>query len=149
MDVVAIHGFPGMWWDDRPNWDWHRDWAGWPAKVDHIRAHAGGRPIWVTETGIATLDLALNAPGKWELQTQCLTEAAAAPAERIYWYSLIDLDPARAAIEGFHVDENEYHMGLTTFAGQKKPAFDHFRRQLDGDPKQPSAPTRRRLRMPA
>src|SRR5690606_23459355 len=29
IDVVAIHGFPGMWWDDAPNWDWYRDWHGW------------------------------------------------------------------------------------------------------------------------
>jgi CDP-paratose 2-epimerase len=141
VDIVAIHGFPGMWWEEQPNWDWHRDWNGWKAKVNHIRSHAGGRPIWVTETGIATWDLAANVPGKWELQAQCLAEAAAAPAERMYWYSLIDLDPARSAIEGFHVDENEYHMGLTTFAGQKKPAFERFRRLLDGD----ARPRRRRL----
>jgi CDP-paratose 2-epimerase len=42
----------------------------------------------------------------------------------MYWYSLIDLDPSREAIEGYHVDENEYHMGLVAFDGTRKPAFD-------------------------
>jgi CDP-paratose 2-epimerase len=42
----------------------------------------------------------------------------------MYWYSLIDLDPRREAIEGFHVDENEYHLGLVTCDGTRKPAFD-------------------------
>jgi hypothetical protein len=34
------------------------------------------------------------------------------------------LDPHREAIEGFHVDENEYHLGLVTVDGTRKPAFD-------------------------
>lgn len=38
-----------------------------------------------------------------------------------------DLDPRREAIEGFHVDENEYHLGLETFAGERKPAWHRFR----------------------
>ena len=52
-----------------------------------------------------------------------LEAAAAAPAERMYWYTLFDLDPNREAIEGFHVDENEYHMGLINHYGEKKPAY--------------------------
>ena len=35
----------------------------------------------------------------------------------------VDLDPSREAIEGFHVDENEYHLGLVTHQGKRKPAF--------------------------
>jgi CDP-paratose 2-epimerase len=127
IDAVAIHAFPGMWFPDHPNWDWHGHWEGWDQKVDYIAAHADGRPVWVTETGIATWDLALNRRSKYELQVEALRNAAAAPAERVYWYSLIDLDPAREAIEGFHVDENEYHMGLVTFDGHRKHAFDTFR----------------------
>ena len=120
-----------MWWDEHPNWDWLRDWAGWPAKVDYIKGHAQGRPIWITETGVATWDLALKRVAKEELQVQCLEEAAEAPAERTYWYSLIDLDPDRTAIEGFHVDENEYHLGLSTHTGELKPAFHHLHRLLE------------------
>ena len=124
VDVVGIHGFPGMWWPGQPNWDWHDHWSGWDAKLAYIAAHAGGRPIWVTETGLATWDLALQRVSKYDLQVQMLQDAACAAADRMYWYSLIDLDPAREAIEGFHVDENEYHLGLVAFDGTRKPAFD-------------------------
>lgn len=123
VDVIGIHAFPGMWWSGQPNWDWHSEWHGWRAKLDYVRAHSAGRPVWVTETGLATWCLGSNRQSKWDLQVQMLESAAAAPAERLYWYSLIDLDPAREAIEGFHVDENEYHMGLVQFDGTKKDAY--------------------------
>jgi CDP-paratose 2-epimerase len=126
IDIIAIHAFPGMWFPNHPNWDWHSHWTGWDDKLSYIRAHADGKPIWVTETGIATWDLALNREAKYELQVEALSAAAAAPADRLYWYSLIDLDDAREAIEGFHVDENEYHMGLVKFDGYQKTAFNHL-----------------------
>jgi CDP-paratose 2-epimerase len=130
IDAVGIHAFPGMWFPDHPNWDWHAHWTGWDDKVAYIAEHAKGRPIWVTETGIATWDLALHREAKYELQVQALADAAAAAtasAERVYWYSLIDLDPQRDAIEGFHVDENEYHMGLVKDDGYRKLAFDQLK----------------------
>lgn len=127
IDVIAIHAFPGMWFPDHPNWDWHDHWKGWDAKIEYIAKHAEGRPIWVTETGVATWDLALKREAKYELQVQALEEAAAAPAERVYWYSVADLDERREAIEGFHVDENEYHMGLVKHDGFRKSAFETMR----------------------
>ncbi len=127
LDAIGIHAFPGMWWPGAPNWDWHRDWGGWDEKIDSIRRHAEGRPIWVTETGLATWDLAVGREAKFDLQAHCLEEAARAPAERLYWYSLLDLDPAQPAIEGFHVDENEYHMGLVRQDGTRKEAFHRFK----------------------
>jgi CDP-paratose 2-epimerase len=123
VDAAAIHGFPDMWWDDHPNWDWYRYWKGWPDKLDYAAAHAEGKPVWVTETGLATYDLHTRARARHELQRQRLLDAAEAPADRVYWYSLIDLDPRRAAIEGFHVDENEYHLGVVTYDGSPKPAY--------------------------
>ncbi|MCB0311025.1 MAG: hypothetical protein KDD42_07310 [Bdellovibrionales bacterium] len=123
IDLIAIHGFPEMWWENAPNWDWHSHWHGWPEKIDKIKLIAEERPIWITETGLATYDLDRRQVGRHQLQAEMLEIAASAPAERIYWYSLIDLDPSRAAIEGFHVDENEYHMGLVTFEGERKPAY--------------------------
>ena len=132
FDVIAIHAFPGMWWEGAPNWDWHRDWHGWAAKIDGIARHAEGRPIWVTETGVATVDWQSRAETKLDLQVKLLTEVAReCPAGRIYWYSLIDLDPARESIEGFHVEENEYHMGLVRFDGRIKPAFETFRQLME------------------
>ncbi|HEX8324803.1 MAG TPA: hypothetical protein VF595_12920 [Tepidisphaeraceae bacterium] len=130
IDAVAIHAFPGMWFPGHPNWDWRDHWHGWDAKIADIARHAGGRSIWVTETGIATWDLALNREAKYELQEQALIAAANAKADRVYWYSLVDLDEQEEAIEGFHVDENEYHLGLVKHDGYRKSAFELTKRML-------------------
>lgn len=131
IDVVAIHGFPEMWWPDRPNWEWYDQWHGWDEKVAKIETICGDRPIWITETGLATWDFDTNSEDLFDLQVEMLQRAAAAPVERVYWYSLIDLDPERPAIEGFHVDENEYHLGLVRFDGTKKPAWYRFQDLLE------------------
>jgi CDP-paratose 2-epimerase len=130
IDIVGIHAFPGMWFPEHPNWDWQRDWKGWDQKLAYIAEHAGGRPIWVTETGIATWDLALSREAKYELQEQAIDALVTAAGERFYFYSLIDLDPEREAIEGFHVDENEYHMGLLKDDGFRKPAYERLKALL-------------------
>lgn len=131
IDVIAIHGFPEMWWSDQPNWEWHRDWHGWAEKIRYIGEHAR-KPIWITETGYATWSSALGREAREDLQSALLREAAAAPCERVYWYCLEDLDPARAAIEGFHVDEHEYHMGLLRSRGGMKQAYRQFQSLLAG-----------------
>jgi CDP-paratose 2-epimerase len=129
-----------MWFPDHPNWEWHGHWNGWPDKINSLRPHTGGRPIWVTETGLPTWDLALQRQSKYELQVKMLEDAAfTCPAERVYWYSMIDLDPTRHAIEGFHVDENEYHMGLVTADGYKKHAYHRMKEILSE--RTPSAAT--------
>jgi CDP-paratose 2-epimerase len=130
VDIIAIHGFPEMWWPDRPNWEWHRNWRGWKEKIDYI-ARSTDKPIWITETGLATWDFSQRRPGRFDLQCLMLGEAARAPADRVYWYSLIDLDPAREAIEGFHVDENEYHLGVLTHDLKPKPAWQTMKTLLD------------------
>lgn len=122
IDVIAIHGFPGMWWEEFPNWDWFRDWHGWEEKISKLSA-VSNLPVWITETGFATVDLSTKSPCYHQAQVARLEEAVRAPSKRVYWYSMKDLDPSRAAIEGFHVDENEYHLGLVTFDGEKKAAF--------------------------
>jgi len=145
IDVVAIHGFPGMWWADAPNWDWYHTWNGWDGKIAQIRTVAGDRPIWITETGLATWDLHSGRPERHAFQVERLQDAARAPAERVYWYSLIDLDPQRSAIEGFHVDENEYHLGLVDWKGNRKPAYDVFA-ELLRDPQRATGPSAREVR---
>ncbi|MCB9529535.1 MAG: hypothetical protein H6701_14305 [Myxococcales bacterium] len=132
VDAVAVHGFPGMWWPGERNWDWYDRWQGWPTRVARIEAAAGGRPVWVTEAGLATWSVEARAPARHGLQVAMLDEAMQAPAERVYWYSVIDLDPRRAAIEGFHVDENEYHLGLSTYGGERKPAWHAMKRWARG-----------------
>lgn len=136
IDTIAIHGFPGMWWDNFPNWDWYQHWHGWTEKVEKIRSISGKREIWITETGLATWNLEQEHEDRLEEQGQRLIESLEAPVERVYWYSAIDLAPWREAIEGFHVDENEYHLGLVRDDGTVKPAFDVMKRlvkRLDND----------------
>ena len=143
LDVLAVHQFPGMWWPDRPAWTLPRDFRGeWPGTMTQLRRHADRpdgttKPCWVTETGFATFDYAANGPAFHEEQCRRLRAAAAAPAERVYWYSVEDLDPRRDAVEGFHEEEPEYHLGLVTFPdggrpGEKKPAWDVMKELLDG-----------------
>ena len=133
IDVVGIHAFPGMWFPHHPNWDWRDRWTGWVDKLAGIQTAARGRPVWVTETGLATWDLATSRPAKFQLQQEKLQDVfqamPACPDTRFYWYSMIDLDPAREAIEGHHVDENEYHLGLLTSDGFRKHAYDRVLEQ--------------------
>jgi len=35
-----------------------------------------------------------------------------APADRLYWYGIDDLDPGLAAVDRFHLDDREYYFGL-------------------------------------
>ena len=135
LDVLAVHQFPGMWWPGRAAWTLPREFAGgWPSTMRQLRRHADGRPCWVTETGFATWDFDANAPGLHDRQVGALRAAAACPAERVYWYSVLDLDPARAAVEGLHVEEPEYHLGLVTWDGVRKPSWDVMRELLAAAP---------------
>jgi len=60
-----------------------------------------------------------------------LETVAEAPAERTYWYCVLDLNPQEPAIEGFHVDENKYRLGLVRFDGTRKPAFARMKELLE------------------
>lgn len=133
VDIVAIHSFPMMWWENQPCWDQPKHWHGWDEKIQYISGDVADRSIWVTETGLATWDVQQQREGRLQMQVQMLRAALAAPAQRVYWYSLIDLDPSREAIEGFHVDENEYHLGLVRWDGTKKPAWYAMRQLLRSD----------------
>ena len=142
IDVLSVHGFPHMWGegyldaegggDVRAGWDDPDDWFGWAERIDRLRYVAEGRPVWITETGLATWDPGRGKPGRHALQARALEAAADAAVERdtrVYWYSMLDLHPARPAVEGFHADENEYHLGLCDHQGNPKPAY-HTLRQL-------------------
>jgi CDP-paratose 2-epimerase len=109
IDVVGIHGFPGV---------WEANWPGWHtqlAKVRHaLSAHGQQADLWITETGYST----------WKYdefrQAQAFVETVDAAATRVYWYAAQDLHPARPTIDGFHEDEREYHFGLKRSNGEPK-----------------------------
>jgi CDP-paratose 2-epimerase len=134
VDVIAIHAFPGMWWDHEYCWEWEGHWKGWARKLAYIREHTEGRPVWVTETGLATWNPESAAPGRREEQCQRLEDALNAEVDRLYWYSALDLEPERPCIEATEDngrrDENEYHLGLVTHNGQEKPAYHTLKRAL-------------------
>lgn len=109
IDAVGIHGFPDT---------FDSNWTGWPAVIqevqDVIDRHGGQQKIWITETGYST----------WQQderkQLQQFAEVLNAPVERIYWYSLNDLDPQRPTVDGFHIDEREYYFGMVSNTGMPK-----------------------------
>ena len=64
VDGISVHGFPEMWGDGHRDtsggtekvaeWDEPWRWRGWDHRLAEFRAVAGGRPVWVTETGFST-----------------------------------------------------------------------------------------------
>ena len=138
IDVVGIHGFPGMWSTQSYWWDWRDHWFGWEEKINRIRVSAQGLPIWVTETGFATCAGNSRQPGGFSEQSERLHKAAQASAERVYWYCARDLSYDYACIEmtedGGRLDHREYHLGLTTINGERKLAWHTLRKLLSLEP---------------
>ncbi len=120
VHVIGIHDFPDMWRSDTVHWATSKTWSGWDARISELAAVDTSHPYWITETGYATT-FSISAEGWQCIRMKELAETAS--VDRAYWYSLLDLDHHREAIEGFHEDEDEYHMGLVTCSGEKKPAF--------------------------
>ena len=101
MDAVGIHGFPGS---------SQGTWQGWPALLHSVQQsldhHRCGAEIWITSTGYSTWR-----HDEYE-QLRAFVSAMETPVERIYWYSVRDLDPEFSTREGFHADDRDYHFGL-------------------------------------
>jgi beta-xylosidase len=122
LDAVAVHGFP---------LDWnHWQINDWPKKLDEIRA-VTDLPIWVTEVGVSTF-------GADEVQVFGLrrtTELLLGQAERIFWYSLMDLPPTWEATTRHKESEGSayyrhFYLGLIRADGTPKPALKHFNPEL-------------------
>jgi CDP-paratose 2-epimerase len=138
IDVVGIHGFPGMWNTQSYWWDWPEHWFGWEEKLNKIRLSAQGLPIWITEAGFATCKGNSREPGGFSEQSERLLEAAEASAGRVYWYCVRDLSYDYPCIEMTEdrgrLDHREYHLGLTTADGKRKLAWHTFREFLCQQP---------------
>ncbi len=122
LDTVAVHGFPLDW----NHWQINE----WPQKLDAIRA-VTKLPIWVTEVGVSTF-------GADEVQTfglQRTQELLRGRAERVYWYSLLDLPPTWEATTRHKENEGSayyrhFYLGLLRADGTPKPALDYFDPEL-------------------
>lgn len=118
MDAVAVHGFPLDWNHWQIN-DWHQ-------KLDEIHA-VTDLPIWVTEVGASTF-------GADEIQVfglQRTQELLLNRAQRVFWYSLLDLPPTWEATTRHKESEGSayyrhFYMGLIRADGTPKPAVEHF-----------------------
>lgn len=122
LDAVAVHGFP---------LDWnHWQINDWPKKLEEVR-NVTDLPIWVTEVGVSTF-------GADEVQVFGLQRTAAlllGRAERIFWYSLLDLPPAWEATTRHKESEGSayyrhFYLGLIRANGTPKPAVNHFNPEL-------------------
>lgn len=109
VDAVGIHGFPGTFDSDIPNWDEII------LPLQKVLDYHGLSPeIWITEVGFST----------WQhdekQQIHAFLKVLKAPVERVYWYSLYDLAMDRPTVDGFHLDEREYFFGLKSSSGRPK-----------------------------
>ncbi|MDP0501769.1 MAG: NAD-dependent epimerase/dehydratase family protein [Verrucomicrobiota bacterium JB022] len=110
LDAVSVHGFPET---------WDHQWQDWREPLKEVRDvldQSGNShlQLWITEAGYST----------WRhdefRQLQHFLAALHAPADRLYWYSLDDLDPNLSHQDGFHADERHYHFGLRRDDGSPK-----------------------------
>lgn len=122
LDAVGVHGFP---------LDWnHWQINDWPKKVEEIESVAE-LPIWVTEVGVSTF-------GADEVQVfglQRTSELLLGKAERVYWYSLLDLPPAWEATTRHKESEGSsyyrhFYMGLIRADGTPKPSIEYFNPEM-------------------
>jgi CDP-paratose 2-epimerase len=103
IDAVGIHGFPDV---------FDTMWEGWETNINRVNqvisCFGGKQEVWITEAGFST----------WQYDEQKqlkeFINALEAPVKRMYWYSINDLNPQLSTVEGFHLDEREYHFGLIT-----------------------------------
>lgn len=109
IDVVGFHGFPDV-------FDYH--WEGWEPQVERVRnvmhKYAPKAEVWLTEAGYST----------WQhnerKQVEEFLKVMDTSAQRAYWYSLFDLAPQHDTVDGYHLDEREYHFGIKKSNGHPK-----------------------------
>lgn len=118
VDVVAVHGFP---------LDWnHWPIDEWPTRLAEIRA-VTHLPVWITEVGVSSF----GAEEVQEFGIRRTAELLLGNAERIHWYSLLDLPRAWPATTRHREAEGSayyrhFYMGLVREDGRPKRALRHL-----------------------
>ncbi|HEU4641500.1 MAG TPA: beta-galactosidase [Gemmatimonadaceae bacterium] len=123
VDAVPFHAYPETWTPDSVTVESYLHDFGWATFLPAWRAHCRGAPVWIDETGFATV------PGKTE-RDQALWWARAIPTflaepavQQIGIYEIKDLRAGAAAIGG----APNYHLGLTYSDRRPKLAFSTVR----------------------
>lgn len=109
IDAVGVHGFPGS---------FDANFQPWDEQLASVRGvlddHNLNPEIWITEVGFST----------WQYderrQLSEFVQVMNSSADRVYWYSLYDLNPSKPTVDGFHIDEREYYFGLKNYLGTPK-----------------------------
>lgn len=109
IDAISLHGFPKV---------FDNYWPGWAALIDSIsqikQLNSGEQQIWITEAGFST----------WQHdekgQLREFIDMLDAPADRSYWYSINDLEPASVQHQGYAPDDRQLHFGMLQRDGTPK-----------------------------
>lgn len=119
IDIVPFHAYPETWTPKSITVENYLDESYHRYFIPTVDAECGGKPIWINETGFATI------PGKTERSqanwwARAITTFAADPrVEHIGVYEIKDLSRDEPVIG----DIPNYHLGLTHRDRSKKLAF--------------------------
>lgn len=109
IDVVGIHGFPGV---------FDENWDGWDPVLEKVRSilkeHNSNAELWITEAGFSTWQK------KERQQVKEFINAAKADAHRLYWNGVKDLSPSMKGKRGRNLDKREYFFGMKNGDGSPK-----------------------------
>lgn len=109
IDAIGIHGFPHV---------FDQQWTSWDDKITQVKKVLKRfdleKELWISEAGFSTWQ---NDEVK---QFEEFKNVLKTSADRVYWYSLNDLNPKNPTVGGFHLDEREYYFGLKKTNGTRK-----------------------------
>ncbi|MBA4159391.1 MAG: beta-xylosidase [Gemmatimonadetes bacterium] len=116
VDVLAVHGFPLDW----NLWPLEE----WPARLDALRSEFD-KPVWITETGVSSFASETTAARGLRRSRELLR------GEKVYWYTLLDLDPGIEATTRHKQAEGSayfrhFHFGLLRADGTPKKSLDEW-----------------------
>ncbi|HEX9978984.1 MAG TPA: GDP-mannose 4,6-dehydratase [Flavobacterium sp.] len=118
IDAIGIHGFPDV---------YDQQWTSWEENLEKVRdvldRNNLKKEIWISEAGFSTWQ---NDEVK---QYEEFKKVISANADRVYWYSMNDLDPAIPTVGGFHLDERDYYFGLKKHDGTPKLLYNLLERE--------------------
>lgn len=133
--AVGVHGAPGSWYYRGPN-----GWNGWPIELQKVRdelaAHNAALEVWITETGASTFLDGVDLLVQYQFQIEYFEYMNVIPADRVWWYSVIDQHPDQPTDDvitmAAHEDRVAYHFGLLDFTGKQKPLYTHWKNRAHG-----------------